>query len=227
MRILAFDTSSKYFSLAIARDDTILVKLRKPLGVRLSRLIMPAIELALKKSGTTLKQIDYFAVGLGPGSFTGLRVGLSVIKGFAFSLGKPIAGVVSLDALARQADKFEGLVCPIIDAKRALVYAALYRAGGNLRRRSQYLLISIENLLKKIGKKQKVFFLGDGVSLYRGEITKILGDSAIFADESIWYPKPENLIFLAREKIKNKQFDNYDKIVPLYLYSKECQIKGS
>lgn len=240
MNLLAIDTSSKYFCLAVAKGDTIVAQFHKPLGAKLSRLILPTIDKALKKSGISIRRINYFAVGLGPGSFTGLRVGLATIKGLAFFLRQPIIGIVSLDALARSMNKFDGLttltinpqasrriegyICPIVDAKRRLVYSAIYSVNGKLRRRSKYLLAPIEGLLKEIGKKHKVFFLGDGISLYHRDITKKLGKAAIFADESFWYPKPENLIALAREKIKNREFDNPDKIVPLYLYPKECQI---
>jgi tRNA threonylcarbamoyladenosine biosynthesis protein TsaB len=224
MRILALESSSKYFSLAIARDDTLLAKFHSPLGIRLSRLIMQTIERALRKSGLSLGKIDYFAVGLGPGSFTGLRVGLSIIKGFVFSLNKPVVGLVSLDTLAHSVNKFEGVVCPVIDAKRELVYCALYSVNGRLRRSSGYLLTCVEGLLRKIDKKQKVFFLGDGIHLYKSEIAKRLDEGAVFADKSLWYPKPENLITLAREKIMKREFSNPDNIVPLYLYPKECQI---
>ena len=222
MNILAIDTSSKYICLAIAEDDKILAKFHKPLGAKLSRLIMPVIDRALKKSGLSIKRIDYFTVGLGPGSFTGLRVGLATIKGLAFSLNKPITGVASLDTIARSAHKFTGCICPVVDAKRSLVYSAIYKLkNGQLRRRSRYMLISVKELLKKFKRKDKIFFLGDGLLLYRNEIAGKLGGSANFADENSWYPKPENLIAIAREGM---ELDNPDKIVPLYLYPKECQI---
>ena len=148
MNILAIDTSSKYFYLAIAEDDKIKVSIRRPSGRELSRMIIPLIEKALKKANLSLGGIDYFACGLGPGSFTGLRVGLAVIKGFAFSLNKPVAGIVSLDVIAGSQSNFSGYVCPVVDARRSLVYSAIYRAkNGALKRKSRYLLVSPNDLL--------------------------------------------------------------------------------
>ena len=226
MNILAIDTSSKYFYLAIAEDDKIRVSICRPSGRELSRMIIPLIEKALKKAGLSLEDIDYFACGLGPGSFTGLRVGLAVIKGFAFSLNKPVAGIVSLDVIAGSQSNFSGYVCPVVDARRSLVYSAIYRAkNGILKREGRYLLVPLKELLAKLKGRDKVIFLGDGLSLYRGDIEKELGLRAHFVDEGFWYPKPENLLRLAREKIKNREIADLDKLVPFYMYPKECQIK--
>lgn len=225
MNLLAVDTSTKYFSLAIAKDDKMTAQFHKPIGAELSRSILPIIDRQLKKSGIPLRKIDCFAAGLGPGSFTGLRVGISAIKGLAFAQALPVAGIVSLDMLALTQAKRDGaLICPIVDAKRKLIYSALYRSDSSLRRISRYLLVSIGDLLKKIGKLDEVFFLGDAISLYRNEIAGKLGSAAAFVDESFWYPRPQELLMSAREKIRNKDFYNPDEIVPLYLYPKECQV---
>lgn len=225
MNLLAIDTSTKYFSLAVARDDKITARFHKPIGPKLSRLILPIIDRQLKKAGIPLHKIDCFAVGLGPGSFTGLRVGIAAIKGLAFSGRQPVAGIISLDVLALTQAKHDGaLICPIVDAKRKLIYSALYRCGESLKRISRYLLVSAEDLLKAIGKKDRVYFVGDAISLYRNEIAGKLGSAAVFAEESFWYPGPGELVSLAREKIRNKELDNPDQIVPLYLYPKECQV---
>lgn len=230
MNIFAIDTSSKYFSLVIAKDTKILASVFKPYAKELSRKIMPAIDKALRESGVSLKQIDYFAIGLGPGSFTALRIGLATLKGLAFPFNKPVVGVVSLDVAANsqgitKKSITEGLVCPIIDAKRSLVYSAIYSLkNGQLRRKSRYFLLAVDELLKKIKRDGKVIFSGDGLLLYRNDIEKGLGLSAGFVDERFWYPEPASLLACAREKIKNKEFSPLDKIVPLYLYPKECQI---
>ena len=226
MNILAIDTSSKYFYLAIAEDDKIKVNICRPSGRGLSRMIIPLIERALKKAGLSLKDIDCFACGLGPGSFTGLRVGLAVIKGFAFSLNKPVVGIVSLDCLAGSQFNFPGYVCPVVDARRSLVYSAIYRAkDGVLKRKGRYLLVPLKELFAKLKGRADVIFLGDGLSLYRDDIKNEFGLRANFADENFWYPRTENLLRLVKEKIKNKDFADLDKLVPFYMYPKECQIK--
>lgn len=240
--ILAIDTSSKYLCLSIAKNDKLVAAMRKPFARELSGKIIPSIDTALKQSKLSLKAIDYFGIGLGPGSFTGLRIGLAVIKGLAFPSDKPIVGVGSLDVLARAVSNHSGLVCPIVDARRSLVYTAIYEMkDGHLMRKSRYLLVSVEKLLSRLKGKDGVVFLGNGLNLYADELKKKLGSLCIFADESLWYPRPENLYLSVKEKInastvfsidterrrsiKNKEFSDLHKLVPIYLYPKECQIK--
>ncbi len=226
MNILAIDTSTKYFCLVIAKDKDILVRYHKPLGRELSRLIIPIIDKCLKKTGLALKDIDFLAVGLGPGSFTGLRIGLATIKGFALALKKPVIGINSLDVLAYSAGDEDKDICPLVDAKRALVYSAIYRKdGANRRRKSRYLLVGINELLGYI--KKETVFLGDAIMLYRVKIDNRLRQKAYFEKEDNWYPRPEFLLALALEKIKNKEFKDAVKIVPLYLYPKDCQVRNT
>lgn len=230
MNILAIDTSTKYFSLTIGSADKILTSFYEPLGRDLSRLILPVIVKQLKIAKLAISEIDCFAVGLGPGSFTGLRIGISTIKGFCLGLSKPVAGIVSLDTLALGIEgSGQGeLICPIMDAKRALVYSAIYTYAKNgLKLKSRYFLVPIKELLKNFKPGDKAVFLGDGLPLYRLEIEKKLGIRASFLEEEFWYPWPANLYNLAREKIAKKSWTDAQKIVPLYLYPKECQVKNS
>lgn len=222
MNILAIDTSTKYFCLVIAKGAKIVAREYKPLGRELSRLIIPHIDMALKKAKLSLCDIDYFGIGVGPGSFTGLRVGLATIKGLMFGLNKKVFTVSSLDIIASSVFKDKALVCPVVDAKRSLIYSAIYKTG---RRKSKYLLVSVKDLLKTV--KEKVTFLGDGLLVYKNDIRRHLKEPVVFLDESFWYPLPESLLRLGLEKIKSREFSDINKIVPLYLYPKECQIKGA
>ena len=247
MNILAIDTSSKYLCLSIAKDDKLVAGMRRPFARELSGKIIPSIDAALKQSKLSLQAIDYFGIGLGPGSFTGLRIGLAAVKGLIFPFRKPIIGVGSLDLLARAVSNHSGLVCPIVDARRSLVYAAIYKmTDRHLMRKSRYLLVSVEKLLSSLKGKDEVVFLGNGLNLYTDEIKKKLGSLAILADESLWYPREEALMSSVKEKInasaalsidterrrsiKNKEFSDLSpegdlhKLVPLYLYPKECQV---
>ncbi len=225
MNILAIDTSSKYFSLVIARDDKILIRFFEPLARELSAKLVPIIDGSLKKAGLALEDIDYFGAGLGPGSFTALRIGLAAMKGLVFPLNKPIAGVPSLDILAGSV-KEDGIICPVVDARRGLLYCAVYRfKKGRLSRKSRYLLIPIKDLLARLDTGSKTVFLGDGVPLYRQDIEKSLGGKAEFSKEEAWYPLPENLLACVREKIRQGKLTDSYKLVPLYLYPKECQVE--
>ena len=247
MNLLAIDTSTKHFSLAVARDGKVLRSRSILLKKVLSDSIMPAIQGILKKAGLTLAKLDGFAVGLGPGSFTSLRVGLSTVKGLAFALKKPVVGIPSLDVLAMNAED-DGQVCALCDAKRNMVYACLYqKKGGDLRRKSKYLLTDIENVLKQItppadslheskrgglsasrqrGRiKGDVVFIGDGVPLFRETIEKAAGIKPRFADEKQMYPQARHLVALALKRFEAKEYDAAETLVPLYLYPEDCQVQ--
>lgn len=226
MKLLSIDTSTKNFSLAVSDQDKILHYRNVKLNKVLSSSIIPSIRRILDQSGLSLKQIDGFAVGLGPGSFTSLRVGLSTVKGLA--LQKPVVGIPSLDILAMNVMQEKGSpvsqICTLSDAKRRLVYACLYQRQGNqIKRICPYLLTDIDDVLGKI--KKETLFIGDGVGLYR----EVLSENRLvmLASERNWFPQAKQLAALAFKRFsKGKQSgDNIDKLVPLYLYPKECQIR--
>ena len=224
MRILGFDTSSDRFSIAILDNDKITEGSFNS-GRRLSSLIISYIEGILKKKKITLESIDAFAVGLGPGSFTGLRVGLSTIKGLAMACVKPVIGISTLDILAANITRENRQICTIIDAKRNNVYAAFYKNNrGNFKKISNYNLIDINELIKKI--KEDTVFTGNGLDIFEQLLKDKLGRKVIMAERESWVPDARNLVMMAKERLKLRKFDNPGKLVPLYLYPKECQIKG-
>jgi tRNA threonylcarbamoyladenosine biosynthesis protein TsaB len=248
MKILALDTSTKFLSLGIS-DGKKIYECSLEVGVKLSSLLMPMIKRALESARMSLGDIDYFACGLGPGSFTGIRVGMSAVKALAWSLEKPVVGIPTLDSLARgmrpieqgiagAADVCYGrrqediVIVPVIDAKRKMFYSSVYKFRGlELKRVSPYFLLSPQELSVKIlsycgGKKGKIglFFAGDGVELYRQALTQGLG-RAVVLDKDCWYPQPRHIIALAQEKISSGKEPNAYELKPLYLYPKECQIR--
>lgn len=227
MKLLSLETSTKTFSLAVSNGPKILAGRHFKLIKVLSSSIIPAIEGILKKSQLTLKDLDGFSVGLGPGSFTSLRVGLSTVKGLAFVTGKPVVGISSLDVLAMNAPKnFSGPICVVCDARRNLVYSCFYQRSKNgLKRTSEYFLTEIEEVLKKA--KGKVFFIGDGAGLYKEKILAARQESflPLLAKEKDWSPNARHLAELATPRFLKKEFDSVDKIVPLYLYPEDCQIQ--
>ena len=129
MLTLAIDTSTKSASIALLRDSDILSEILVNLDVNHSVILLPALDDLLKLSRIEPDEIDLFACTIGPGSFTGLRVGASTVKGLALATGRPIAGVSTLEALAFNITGSEIPVCPMLDAKKDQVYTALYRTG--------------------------------------------------------------------------------------------------
>ena len=224
MQILGIETSSKFLSLAVIKDNEIVAEINLNAYRRLSSLLVPSIKDILKKSNISLEELDGFAVGIGPGSFTGLRVGITTIKALALSLKKPIVAVFSLDIIAQNISPVSGQVCPIIDAKRGNVFSCIYESKNEkMKRLTKYSLTNIKDLLKKINKK--TVFLGDGLIPFAKIIKKKKRGEAIFTEQKLWYPKANNLLFLAYNKFKKGIFVNTDKLAPFYLYPKECQIK--
>jgi tRNA threonylcarbamoyladenosine biosynthesis protein TsaB len=187
---------------------------------------VPKIAELLKKSSVHVNKIDVFIIGIGPGSFTGLRIGVSAVKGFGIATGKPCIGVASMDSIACNAagDEYKNKdIVPIIDAKRGQVYSAIYRIKNGLPKRlSDYMLLPIDKLMAKI--KTQAVFLGDAAPLYKDNILRS-DQEAIFLSEECWYPAAGNLIRLGFSKIKKTKNMNLDKLTPLYLYPEDCQVK--
>lgn len=226
MKILGIDTSTKFLSIGIL-DEAKIYEYNIELGRKHSSLLAVSLKRILDSLGWKAADIDYFACGLGPGSFTGTRIGLAAIKGLGFAAGKPVIGVSSLDIIARNAksclDKNYSYVVAAVDARRNLVYAGIYKnKSGNLKLALPYMLVSFDALSKKIRPNSVI--LGDAILLYKDKILKGVSAGRIL-EQDYWYPAGRSIIAIALEKIKNRKASDAFKIKPLYLYPKECQIK--
>ena len=223
MNLLCVDTSTRNLSLAVSRDEKILKFRNARLDRPLDRSVMPGIKRILDDVGMTVKQLDGFAVGLGPGSFTSLRVGLATVKGLAFAARKPVIGIPSLDVLAMNA-RDDGQICVLCDARRGLVYACLYeKKGMALKRKSGYLLAPIDEVLKQV--KGETVFIGDGLTLYKEHIKRNKNVVPTFSDEKDMFPQARRLVPLVLARFQKGKWDPVDQLVPLYLYPDHCQIR--
>ena len=234
MIILSLETSTQNFSLAVSEDEKILMKRSLHLPKILDSSIIPAIDQTLKNLKLTVSDCDGFAVGLGPGSFTSLRVGLAAVKGLAFATGKSVVGLSSLDILAMNVfDVSCDEICVILDAKRNLLYGCLYRKKGeSLKRTSEYLLIPLDELLDRV--HGRTLFVGDGVGLYKQDIEKAYAAAArkrktscapFFAPEKFWFPQASQLSLLAYGRFLKNEYDDIRTLTPIYLYPTDCQVK--
>ncbi|MBN2830836.1 MAG: tRNA (adenosine(37)-N6)-threonylcarbamoyltransferase complex dimerization subunit type 1 TsaB [Candidatus Omnitrophica bacterium] len=222
MRILAIDTTTNFLTLGVYSKGKVFEYNLKT-GHKLSQLLAPAIKSVLCALSLKLSDMDYFAAGCGPGSFTGIRLGLSMIKGFSLALNKPAIGESTLDILAMNSPVTSRKIIPAIDAKRGLVYSCTYKYNnGRLKKITPYALIPKDEFIKKINSPSIIF--GDALDIYRDDIVrKTL--HASFLDKDAWYPKAHNLITLVFERAgKDKKAASF-KLNPVYLYPKECQIK--
>lgn len=229
MKLLSLDTSTKYFSLAISDGDKFLATRTMKNDRVLSSKIISALDKLFVKAGIAPEKLDAIAVGLGPGSFTSLRVGLSTVKGLAFALNKPVVGISSLDAAAMNVKKGSAdQVCTFFDAKRGLVYAAVYECfEDGIGLVSDYMLVEPQQVLKML--KGDAAFVGDAIALYKNLIQeksklKSAKFKPVFLDEKKWFPSAKNVSLIARDRVAYKDFDNIDTLVPLYLYPQDCQV---
>ncbi len=223
MKILGIDTTTKYLCIGI-RDSKAVYEYNLDLGRNLSGFITLTIKRVLDSLSWRVNDIDYFACGLGPGSFTGMRVGLATIKGLSIVRDKPVIGISTLDILAKNVLLKDSLIVPALDARRGLIYCSSYNfERGVLRRKSEYALLSLDEFIKKFGRSPVI--LGDAVSLYGDKMLSRIKGARVL-DKDYWFPRPRNLIALALARIKAKQLNSALTIKPIYLYPKECQIKA-
>ncbi len=224
MKILGLDTSTPVGSIGITDDESVVAEYSLNVVETHSSRLMPAIDEVLRSASLAIHDMDAFAVALGPGSFTGLRIGLGTIKGFCYALKKPIVGVVTLDALAYNLKFVDKLVCPILDARRGEVYAAVYRGSpdGKLELQTDYLCTKIEPLLETL--TEPTVFLGDGLNRYKETIAEILKNKAILTPPFFGFCRGVAVALLGYERLKAGESDDYFSITPFYIRKSEAEV---
>jgi tRNA threonylcarbamoyl adenosine modification protein YeaZ len=221
MKLLAIDTSTDYLSLAVMDGEKAVSRIHRSAPRSHSSLLMPMIGRILKRSKIKLKDLDGFCLSIGPGSFTGLRIGAATVKGLAFVTKKPIAAVPTFDAIAENGKRFNGVLCPVLDARKGKVYACIYKSDGKtVKKISGYLLMPAEELIGRLRKYDNVLFLGD----FAERAAKLLPASKISAGS--WQPKPEAVGRIGAGYFRKRKFVRAEDLEPLYIYSKECDITG-
>ena len=173
MLILAFESSARAASAALVRDGKLLSQVSQCSGLTHSRTLLPMGEDMLKNAELTYRDVDLLAVAHGPGSFTGIRIGVSMVKGLAWALEKPCTGVSTLEAMAWHGLAAGGLICPVMDARRSQVYNALFRIeDGRPVRLTEDRPIALEELasaLETLG--ESAFLVGDGAEMSAAFLT--------------------------------------------------------
>lgn len=183
-----------------------------------SQKMMPQIEQMFRLAETEVQEVDVFAAAVGPGSFTGVRIGVATVKALAQAVGKPCAAVSTLHALAHQAEFFDGIVCPILDARRNQVYNALFHGGAELRRLCADRALALEELLQELKREgAPVLFLGDGVPVYRAEVEQALGEQARFAPRSLRMNLGGSVAELGLQAALRGETIPYDALLPSYV----------
>ena len=223
MIVLSVDSSSLVTTVALLKDEFILGEYTLNFKREHSVILMEKIEMLLKDCQVDISEVDGFVVSKGPGSFTGLRIGMATIKGLSMGSNKPYVSISSLDALANSLITFDGIICPIMDALRDSVYTGLYKnIKGKLVKILECTALELTELADILNEKgEKVIFTGDGVSKHREFLTKNVNNCE-FASNHLSIIRASSLGELGMEKIKVGEVDNMNS-APLYIKKPQAE----
>jgi tRNA threonylcarbamoyladenosine biosynthesis protein TsaB len=225
MKVLGIDTSTMCCSVGLIDDDQVISEYLLNIPLTHSERLIGTIELVLREAHCALGDLDGWTISLGPGSFTGLRIGVSTVKGLAFATQKPVVGVSTLDVLASQTTPHPHLICPILDARKQEIYTAFYRyeEGDLLKRLSPYQAIRPEALVKTI--HERTIFIGDGVKNYGEYIRNSLPSLAIFPPFPLHISYGSAVANLGRELLRKGEYLNLSTFTPTYVRPSEAEMK--
>ncbi|MBN1931991.1 MAG: tRNA (adenosine(37)-N6)-threonylcarbamoyltransferase complex dimerization subunit type 1 TsaB [Desulfobacterales bacterium] len=224
MKILAVDTATESCSVAIVNDGFPVAELTIVSSRMQSKHLMEMIRTVVNMSALSVSDLDGFAVTQGPGSFTGLRIGISTIKGLAAASGKPLVGISSLEALAAQVSKCSNhLICPFLDARKKEVYFSLYRfESGVLKRQIAEQVLPPNRAFDAIA--EPCLFIGNGVRLYQKMISDKLGKAAYFASPHQNTIRAATIAYLSMEKFKKNDTDDISRFIPHYIRKSDAEL---
>lgn len=217
MLLLGIDTSSQAAGAALVQDGAIVCEYTLNQKKTHSAHLLPMTEQMLAAAGYTLRDMDGFACGVGPGSFTGVRIGVTTVKSFAQALERPVITADSLETLAFGVTPFDGWIVSVIFARVDEVFCGAYEMGENgLTVRIAPSVMTISELLERLSDVP-CLFVGDGAVMHREQIKCTLGKHAHFAGERQNIISAANLALLCEKRAKESGWQRYDEISPLYL----------
>jgi tRNA threonylcarbamoyladenosine biosynthesis protein TsaB len=217
MRVLAVETSTLSGGAALLDGERVVGEYTLDVRVTHSERLMAAIDQLLSDAGWTARDLDGIAVTVGPGSFTGLRVGLSTVKGLALALAIPVAAVPTLDAMAAMLPYAALPVCPVLDARKREVYASLYRWDGlEMRRQWDYLAVTPDELARRL--REPVIVVGDGAEAIDSAFARRV-------EPPRRGPAPAVVGALGRARLARGETVTVADLVPIYLRPSEAELK--
>jgi len=230
MKILAVDTATSSLSVAVMDAGSLCTEITRSTGETHARHLMTLVDTALSLSGMSVTDLDAFAVTIGPGTFTGLRIGLSSIQGMATATSKPIAGINSLDALAAQAAPATrtpgSLVCAMLDARRQEVYGGLFRTGDQTSVPvSEPIVARPASLVDEI--REPCLMVGSGALLYQNLLREKLADCFLMAAPIAHTIRGETVARLAMAAFGNNTVPANRILQPLYLRKSDAEINAA
>jgi tRNA threonylcarbamoyladenosine biosynthesis protein TsaB len=237
VRILGIDTATSIASVALIEDRELISEETHPpkdgilsvrAGANHAETILPLMDAVLARCGWSLEDLSGLAVSIGPGSFTGLRIGLSTVKGLVYSSRLPVVGVSTLLANAMRVCEWEGLICSVLDARKNEVYAALFRRQGpTLERLTEDVVAPAESIVNMVQSlHDPCLFIGEGAEVYR----QLLSDRLAFKAH---LPGTGNLPSVAtavarasEERLRRNEVDRVDTLMPLYARPSQAEFRS-
>jgi tRNA threonylcarbamoyladenosine biosynthesis protein TsaB len=241
MRILGVDTATPIASVALVEDGKLIAEQIHPDGKTQNHgasidkkgnhaeILLPLIESVLQKARISLTALSGIGVSIGPGSFTGLRIGLAMVKGLAYGWGIPVVGVSTLLANVARVTDFDGLMCSFIDARKGEVYTALFeRSGDELKRLSADSVTSVATAIEQtrnhVGSMPRLF-IGNGALVYRNLVLDSLGANVGLCSGDAYSSLAAQVARLSSESLRCSQAGGLENLAPVYLRSSEAEIK--
>ena len=218
MNILAVDTAGKTLGVALLQDDRLKYECYLDGGMTHSETLMPLVDAMLRESEQSLADMDLLAVAAGPGSFTGLRIGVSALKGLAWAADKPCCGVSTLEAMAQNLRHMDGLIVCSMDARRSQVYNAVFAAeGGQLTRLTPDRAIALSQLAEELqGDPRPKLVVGDGAALCSGFLSEA-GIPCRMAPAQLVMQNAVGVALAAEEMAARGETVSARDLVPVYL----------
>lgn len=225
MNILALDTSGVAGSVAYMKDGKLMGEYYICHKLTHSETIMPMLEHMKALIQIDLEEVDAVAVTNGPGSFTGLRIGVTTAKALGLALNIPVIGVPTLDAMAYNMTHTDYLICPIMDARRGQVYTSLYKwEQGELRRLVPHTACDMEAYLEELAQREEaVIFLGDGVAVHEEKIKSRLKEAALFAPSFLSLQRASTVAEVATVLYERGEAVSAAELVPIYLRKSQAE----
>lgn len=224
MKILAIDTSSNVATVAVTDDTKLAGEYILNHKKTHSQKIMPMLDEVMKSLEIDVNEIDLFAVVTGPGSFTGLRIGVAAVKALAQVTKKPVVSVDTLEGLAYNLPFCPHLIVPMMDARRSDVYTAVYDNGTSLEKIIRPCAISLEECVEQIKALGKTaVFLGDGAYLHKDYIKEQLGDNALFAPINVNEQRASSVAVCAASKLASGDTMTYSELEPYYIRKSQAE----
>lgn len=237
MRVVGIDTASGTASVALVENGLLLAE-RTDLAEKApgnankrnsnhAETLLPLIQAIFDSTGVSLQNIDGFALTIGPGSFTGLRIGLSTVKGLAYGWQIPVVGVSTLLAQASRVIDKKGVICALLDARKNEVYAALFRRAGDIVSRvTEDAVASLANVIEMVRSVQMgapCWFIGDGAEKYKDLLQGLPGEPLL--DEANYPTMAATVARLSEDRFRSNKIEDLGTLTPIYLRQAEAEFR--